>query len=46
MRTVAEARDMRDAILEMPEEMRRYKSMPGFLAALLEWLEEHTRQVK
>ncbi|WP_281019484.1 MULTISPECIES: DUF3445 domain-containing protein [unclassified Minwuia] len=46
VRTAAEARDMRDAILEMPEEMRRYKSMPGFLAALLQWLEEHAEQVK
>lgn len=46
VRTGAEARDMRDAILAMPEEMRRYKSMPGFLAALLQWLEERAEKVQ
>lgn len=46
VRTGAEARDMRDAILEMPEEMRRYKSMPGFQAALLQWLEDRAEQLK
>lgn len=46
VRSAGEARDMRDAILAMPEEMRRYKSMPGFQAALLQWLEVRTQQVK
>ena len=39
VRTAAEASAMRDTILAMPEAMRRYKSMPGFLVALLAWLE-------
>ncbi len=34
----SQARDLLSAIREMPEPMRRYKSMPGFLPALESWL--------
>ncbi|MDF1721181.1 MAG: DUF3445 domain-containing protein [Minwuia sp.] len=38
VRTVSQASDLLASIREMPEAMRHYKSMPGFLTALRQWL--------
>lgn len=38
VKSPAQARDLLSAIQQMPDAMRRYKSMPGFLPALEHWL--------
>lgn len=38
--TAERAADLLSATRAMPEDMKRYKSLPGFEAALTEWLEE------